>query len=443
MTRLPPRGFDLLPSLRGRVAALPREPNAHVQLKLGIMCATSVALAMAIAGCGSSGSSFGTGGTTGGVPSGTGGAVVNGIGGETGAQGDGGNSGEGLGGQGPGGGTGGAVTAGVGGGGGTTPGTGGRTTAGTGGMVVVAGTGGAVGAACPKPAGQICHEFFANDNSANHRVTYVNEFTSTAAGSVVWTANVPDLPADAGLNNSPRTIQVVDNAAAKSGKALLVSIDQGYAELDLVDGKQLLVVTSFRGISGAVRIPEDGTTALARGTDNTVLIVGAPPNTGSIVRMFALPAGDNLRAINRNPTTKHFWLTHTETIYEVTDTGQTVFTATMPTGSKGYTAWWRDGGGAYATTGDPSSVVEINAAKQIISTVGGKTAFPAFLDFFSGFVRLANGDYVIANWLGHLGSATGEFATHQVIEFTPANKLVWQWGSTALARQITNVFVVR
>jgi hypothetical protein len=222
---------------------------------------------------------------------------------------------------------------------------------------------------------------------------------------------------------------------------VLVSIEQGYVELDLADGKRLVTVTNFNGVSGACRIIEDGTTALAN--DSRIIIAGASPNTGTTVRTFNIPAGANLRAINRNPVTKNFWLTKTEVIYEVSPTGQTVWSANMPTGSKGYSVWWRDGGGAYATTGDPSTVVEIDASKTIVSTVGDKTKFPGILDFFSGFVRLPNGDYVVANWLGHLGSATGEYATHQVVEFSRDNKIVWNWGSATLARQITNVLVIR
>jgi hypothetical protein len=305
---------------------------------------------------------------------------------------------------------------------------------------VTTGSGGAVGGPpCPKPAGQLCHEFFANDNSANHRINYVNEFTSTKPGGVVWTANVPAVPAGGMAENSPRTIEIVNNAQAKTGKALLVSIDQGYVEIDVVDGARLTAVTTFSLISGATRLP-DGTTALANVT--RIIIVGP---TGAMVRTFNLPAptDTNLRAINRNPVTGNYWLTKTEVIYEVTPTGAINWQGNMPSGSKGYAAWWRDGGGAYATTGQPATAIEMDGTGKIINTVGGKGLADMTFDFFSGFVHLANGNYVVASWLGHLNAATGEFATHQVTEFSPDNKIVWNWGTAALARQITNVYVVR
>jgi hypothetical protein len=460
-------------------------PSRNLSRRLvaaGRLSAAIAVLALGGAGCGSSGSSFGSGGAsvtpgsggnsspvtspssgTGGSgpgasggsgdisPAGSGGGVAASGGSGTGVDpaGSGGSSGPDTG---PGGGsaTGGRGATGSG-GGGVVSGSGGRGPggSGTGGVVVSTGGAGPVtgaggggttdGPPCPKPAGQICHEFVANDNSSNYRVNYVNEFTSTAPGGIVWTSPVPGVAN--GSNNSPRTLEIVDNPQAKNGKALLVSIEQGYVELDMADGKRLVTVTNFSGISGACRITEDGTTALAN--DSRVIIAGASPNTGTTVRTFNIPAGANLRAINRNPVTKNFWLTKTEVIYEVSPTGQTVWSANMPTGSKGYSVWWRDGGGAYATTGDPSTVVEIDASKTIVSTVGDKTKFPGILDFFSGFVRLPNGDYVVANWLGHLGSATGEYATHQVVEFSLDNKIVWSWGSATLARQITNVLVIR
>src|SRR6185369_14073710 len=95
----------------------------------------------------------------------------------------------------------------------------------------------------------------ANDN-ANNRIDYVNEFTSTMPGGVVWTAPVGDTGA-----NSPRTIEIVPNSKAKGGQAVLVSINKGYAEFDLTDGTNLARVANQTNVTGACRLP-DGNTAL-------------------------------------------------------------------------------------------------------------------------------------------------------------------------------------
>ena len=289
--------------------------------------------------------------------------------------------------------------------------------------------GGDVGPTCPKPAGKTCHTFIVNDNARNV-VTYVDEFDATKPNGVVWSKSVGVTGA-----NSPRAIEIVDNAKAPGGKAVLVSVDNGYMELGLEDGAKLAQVTvNFSGITGACRMP-DGNTAL--GTNAAIRIVGP---TGAEVRQLALPAGSELRAINRHPTTGNFWFSKVETIYEVTEQGQTVWDANMGAGTKGYAVWWRPGGGAYASTGDPSTVVEIDASGKIVGSVGGKARFN-FLDFFSGFSVLPNGHFVVANWLGHLAQPAAD-APH-VVELSKDNEVVWQWGDQTLARQVTNVHVVR
>jgi len=297
-------------------------------------------------------------------------------------------------------------------------------------------TGGSTaGPTCPKPAGQICHEFIANDNGKN-QVNYVNEFTGAK-----WSTPVGSTGA-----NSPRTIEIVDNAKAAGGKAVMVSVNTGYVEIDLSNGSKLLEVKAQNttNVTGACRL-NDGTTAL--GVDTKIVIIqasGVPTANG-----FNLPAGANLRAINLDRTTGHYWLSKTETVYELSATGQQLWSASMGAGTKGYAVWWRAGGGAYATTGEPATIVEIDANKKIVSTVGGRDN-PAFdqynLDFFSGFVRRPNGNYIVANWLGHLGANAGK-DTPMVVEFQPdgaSGKVVWTWGSVNAGQQtITNVYVLQ
>src|SRR5438045_3224720 len=108
-------------------------------------------------------------------------------------------------------GNGGTQTAGNGGAGsGGAPDGGSGGSAGAGGTTPEAGAGG--GPTCPKPVGQICHEFYVVDNG---RLIYVNEFTSSNPGSVVWAA-----PVGSGTMHS--RIEIVDNATSKSGKAVLL-----------------------------------------------------------------------------------------------------------------------------------------------------------------------------------------------------------------------------
>ncbi len=312
----------------------------------------------------------------------------------------------------------------------TTTGMGGTDPSGTGGAGGMGGTGtGGTGTAtCPKPAGGICHEFIANDN-ANNRINYINEFTSTNPGGVVWKVGVGDTGA-----NSPRTIEIVDNPKAKNGKAVLVSLNKGYAEFDLTDGTFLARVSNFSNVTGACRVP-GGNTALGI---NPIIRIVTP--AGATVSQFNLPVGDNLRAINRNPADGSYWLSLTESIFQVSSSGQQLWKGNMGTGTKGYAVWWHAGGGAWATDGEPAEVLELNQAGSVIAKIGGRTKFPD-LDFFSGFQRTTTGTFIVANWLGHVSSPASN--RPHVVELTPDNKMIWSWGNQTLARQITNVYVFK
>ncbi|MBC7772433.1 MAG: hypothetical protein H7210_08060 [Pyrinomonadaceae bacterium] len=232
----------------------------------------------------------------------------------------------------------------------------------------------------------------------------------------------------------------MDNARAMGGKAILVSLENGYGEFDIGNkGAFLNRVNNKSGISGACRMP-DGNTAL--GQDDTILIVSA---TGAEVRRIAIPLGDNLRAINRNPETKSFWLSKTNLVYEISEAGTIKWMGNIGSGStKGYAVWWTGMGGAWATTGEPSTIVEVSPAGMVVpgKTIGGRTQFAAIgLDFFSGFVRVpSTGNFVVANWLGH---PTAKLTAPHLVEFTPQNTVAWQWGTQTEARQITNVYIVR
>ena len=140
------------------------------------------------------------------------------------------------------------------------------------------------------------------------------------------------------------------------------------------------------------------------------------------------------------PADGTYWLSLTESIFQVSSTGQQLWKGNMGAGTKGYAVWWRPGGGAYATSGEPATVIEMNGTGAILATTGGRTKFPD-LDFFSGFQRLPNGNYIVANWLGHVSSPASN--RPHVVELTAANAMVWTWGNQSLARQITNVYVFR
>jgi hypothetical protein len=409
------------------------------KLRIGHLAYTAISvlfLSALGAGCSSEGSSFGTGGSTSGPSmSGSGNATAGSSDGTAGSGNPGGGNSNGTAGSSngtagssnPGGGN--SSTAGSNPSGGSNPG-GGDT-----------GTGGGGGGApptepCPKPAGEICHEFYANDNARN-QLNYVNEFNGKT-----WAKPVNDTTV-----NSGRQIELVANAAvtdagALTGKAIMISVNKGYQEYHPTTGERLVnvVLAGTTGVRGAVRLP-GGNTLLGVG-DNKLRVVDK--NGATVGQECTLPGsgGDSLRVLTRDDATGNILLGRLLDLFIVNETCQQQWNAKLPAGSKAYSVFPRVGGGVWATSGAPSTVIEYDQAGTIVSQIGGKTAHPGIgLDFFSGFEILPNGNIVAANWQGHVEAPAAE--TPHLVEFDKTNKLVWKWGNQTLARQITNTLILR
>lgn len=283
---------------------------------------------------------------------------------------------------------------------------------------------------CPKPAGEVCHEFFVNDNALN-RINYVNEFDP----SKNWSQSV-----NAAGGNSPRQVELVDNPQGSRGKAVMVSVDTGYQEYDIVTGTRLVdvVLPGTTGVRGAIRLP-DGNTALTLGSDQLRIIRG----NGTTVSECTLPgtAPDALRVLGRDAENGDLFFGRLVELFAVNDRCEQRWAATLPMGGKAYSVIPREGGGVWASSGDLATVIGYDAQGQITTFVGGINNHPNIgLSFTSGFEVLANGNIVTTNWLGHLNP---EPTAPHLLEFTPANELVWRWGSQDLARQITDTLVLR
>ncbi len=313
---------------------------------------------------------------------------------------------------------------------GDSSGSGGATSA-TGGSSV--GSGGAdSGPSCPKPEGETCHEFFANDNT-RHVVLYVNEFDP----SLNWSQPTQNQSG----GNSPRQLQLVENKDAKNGQAILVSVDDGYEEYDYLD-HELLASVSLGPISvrGAHRLA-DGNTLIAHGDAHLRLV---DPSGKTITDDCDLPGTgtENLRILSRDPQSGLIYYGRGMDIFAVSQDCEQKWTARFSEDpSKAYLVVPRPEGGAYATTGYPGSVVAIDEAGQVVAEWGGKDEHPNLFDFSSGFDLTESGNLVVASWWGHVQPPPQE-GPH-LVEFNAQNEVVWRWGTQAEATHITNVLVVR
>jgi hypothetical protein len=222
----------------------------------------------------------------------------------------------------------------------------------------------------------------------------------------------------------------------------MISVNKGYQEYHPTTGERLVnvVLAATTGVRGAVRLPT-GNTLLGVG-DNKLRVVDK--NGATVGTECTLPGAgsDSLRVLTRDEATGHILLGRLLDLFIVTETCQQQWNAKLPSGSKAYSVFPRPGGGVWATSGDPATVLEYNQAGQIVSSVGDPAVHADVgLDFFSGFERLPNGNFVVANWQGHNDAPKQD--TPHLVEFTPDNKLVWKWGNQDVARQITNTLILR
>lgn len=256
--------------------------------------------------------------------------------------------------------------------------------------------------------------FLAVDNGKN-QLLLVDE------GGGGWSVPIP---------GGARDLQLVDDAQ------VLVSHGSGALEIALVDGSEGWSVDGFSGVQTARRLP-GGNTLLGMQGNGEVTFTEVDPG-GALVKMMTVPGILELRLV-RVLDDGHLLFTAIlpNRVVEVDASGVVVWEAMLP--DKGYTAERLPGGDTLATAGEPCLLVRLSPEGEIVEQLGGEAMFPRVgLDWFSGFSQLADGNVVVANWLGHDAWGTGP----HLVELTPDNQLVWQWEDFEAAMQITNVLVL-
>src|SRR5205085_985860 len=108
---------------------------------------------------------------------------------------------------------------------------------------------------------------------------------------------------------------------------------------------------------------------------------------------------------------------------------------------KGYVADRLANGDTRATICQTDNkLLQISSTGSIVKYWGGNANYPnGELRKFSGYsVVPANGNILLANWLGDGNVGTGPHA----VEFDASNHLVWSWKDYTAAQTITNILVI-
>jgi hypothetical protein len=220
-----------------------------------------------------------------------------------------------------------------------------------------------------------------------------------------------------------RDIQLVGNGR------VLIGTGTGYEERDIATGKKIFELTTFPGTVAARRL-RNGNTLLSgvnwQGKKGIVLVeVNA---TGTVLRTINYTGFDYVRLVRETPS-GNFLITSNKTVFEGNDAGTVVWQAKIisPVDAHSWQALRLANGQTMVSAGFAKNFQLFSADGKITDSISGPAEVHPY--FYAGFQILSNGNYVVCNWQGH-GPANGSSGT-QILEYTPAGKLVWKWQQDA------------
>ena len=260
------------------------------------------------------------------------------------------------------------------------------------------------------------HRFVCVDNGEN-RLIYVDQLNEGCD----WATKLP---------GGSRDLQLVEK------NVVLVSHGNGAGEYSLKDGKLIRIVADgYKNINSARRLLNGGTMLISRSGKIFVL-----SKSGKQIKKFKIQYdGLDIRLMRFNAS-GNMLVAQTKKprcLLETDMAGRVICKTSLP--DKGYRAHEMNNGNVLVSIGDSVKVIEIDAEGKIVRFAGGREKHEdAGLDFFSGFDVLANGNIIVANWLGHGKQGT---APH-LFEFDGKNDIVWSWDDHKKAKQVTNVLVL-
>jgi hypothetical protein len=220
-----------------------------------------------------------------------------------------------------------------------------------------------------------------------------------------------------------RDMQLVGNGR------ILVGTGTGYEEHKIGTGKKVYELTTFPGTVAARRL-RNGNTLLTgvnwQGKQGIVLVeVDA---AGATQHLVTYPGFDYVRLV-RETASGNFLITANNILFEGNKNGDIVWKAVIGDAEKTH-AWQAlrlVNGQTIVSTGYAKKLELFSADGKLLDTISGPVNVNP--NFFAGFQILANGNYIVANWQGH-GPKQGASGT-QVLEYSPAGKLVWSWQQDA------------
>ncbi|WP_018615309.1 carbohydrate-binding protein [Segetibacter koreensis] len=282
------------------------------------------------------------------------------------------------------------------------------------------------------------HLLYMVDNGFNQLI-----FLNQKDPSKNWKISIP---------TGSRDLQLVAN------NKILVSHGNGAAEYDRTTGARGWSISTYSGVSTAQRLRNGNTllgwSRVASGSTPAKVVLSEVTSAGREVARVTINNITTFRLARRLPNghtliTGDFNNDLKYKVFEVDGAGTVVWQQLLY-GGKGYVANRLTNGNTRATMcpvgnlyqpgKDDNKLLEFGSTGAVVKYWGGMTKHPAArLRKFSGYsVVPANGNILIANWLGDGNTGTGPHA----VEFDAYNRLVWSWTDFSYAQTVTNVLVI-
>ncbi|GAB3689053.1 hypothetical protein GCM10027592_04920 [Spirosoma flavus] len=211
---------------------------------------------------------------------------------------------------------------------------------------------------------------------------------------------------------------------------VMIGTGKGYEERDIKTGAKVAEVATFDGTIVARRL-RNGNTMLVglNWQDKKGIVLLELDQNQKIQRTVNYPDFNYVRLI-REMINGNFLITSNDRVFEGKPDGSIIWQAQLTKQAKAQHAWQaqRLGNGQTLVSGGFSANFQrFDQKGAFVDSISGPPVVNPY--FFSGFQILKNGNWVVANWQGH-GPDHGTSGT-QILEYTPAGKLVWSWKQDA------------
>ena len=222
---------------------------------------------------------------------------------------------------------------------------------------------------------------------------------------------------------SGRDIQLVGKGRVLIGTGL------GYEERDIVTGKKLYELTSYKGTISARRLGNGNTVLVGLNwQEKEGIVLVEVDEQGVTKRLINYPGFTYVRLI-RETVQSTLLVSADNIIFEGDMNGNIIWQAKL-VGHDHPHAWQplRLANGQTVVSGGYTGNIQVfDTDGSLIRTIGGPEKVNP--KFYAGLQILPTGNLVVINWQGH-GPAMGEKGI-QLLEYTPDGELVWSWKQDA------------